>query len=86
LMYYGWRKVDLWQTSSEQNLAELRNREKEFSTSFSNHIEGKDYFLVTAMGQWKNQPTLQKTLNENYPLIAEGDGYLLFDLAHPLTP
>lgn len=86
LMYYGWRKVTLWQTSSEQNLAELRDREKEFSTSFSNRIEGKDYFLVTAMGQWKSQPTLQKTLTENYPLIAEGDGYLLFDLAHPLTP
>lgn len=86
LMYYGWRKVDLWQTSGEQNLAELRDREKEFSTSFTNHIEGKDYFLVTAMGQWKNQPTLQKTLNDNYPLIAEGDGYLLFDLAHPLSP
>ncbi|MBN1537144.1 MAG: glycosyltransferase family 39 protein [Anaerolineales bacterium] len=86
LMYYGWRKVDLWQTSSEQDLAELRGREKEFSTRFSNKIEGKDYFLVTAMGQWKNQPTLQKTLTNNYPLIAEGDGYLLFDLAHPLTP
>jgi hypothetical protein len=86
LMYYGWRKVTLWQTSSEQNLAELRNREKEFSTSFSNRIEGKDYFLVTAMGQWKSQPTLQKTLTENYPLIAEGDGYLLFDLVHPLSP
>ncbi len=86
LMYYGWRKVSLWQTSSEQNLAELRNREKDFSASFSNHIEGKDYFLVTAMGQFKTQTTLQKTLYDNYPLIAEGDGYLLFDLAHPLTP
>lgn len=86
LMYYGWRKVTLWQTSSEQNLAELRNREKEFSSIFSNHIEEKDFFLVTAMGQWKNQPTLQNTLYDNYPLIAEGDGYLLFDLAHPLAP
>ncbi len=86
LMYYSWRKVDLWQTSGEQNLAELRNREKDFSTSFTNHIEGKDYFLVTAMGQFKTQTTLQKMLYDNYPLIAEGDGYLLFDLAHPLTP
>lgn len=86
LMYYGWRRVDLYPSSSEQELAELRGREKEFLKSFTKRIDDKDYFLVTAMGQLNNQPDLKQLLYDRYPLIAKGDGYLLFDLTHPKTP
>jgi len=86
LMYYGWRRVDLYPSSSEQELAELRGREKEFMKSFTKRIDDKDYFLVTAMGQLNNQPDLKQLLYDRYPLIAKGDGYLLFDLTHPKTP
>jgi len=85
-MYYGWRRVDLYPSSSEQELAELRGREKEFMKSFTKRIDDKDYFLVTAMGQLNNQPDLKQLLYDRYPLIAKGDGYLLFDLTHPKTP
>jgi len=84
LMYYGWRKVTLWQTSGEQELAALRGREKDFETTFANRLDGMDYFLVTALNQFEAQPQLKKTLYENYPLLAEGKGYLIFDLTHPL--
>jgi len=84
LMYYGWRKVTLWQTSGEQELAALRGREKDFETTFTNRLEGMDYFLVTALNQFEAQKDLKKALTENYPLIAEGKGYLIFDLTHPL--
>ncbi|GAB4476140.1 MAG: hypothetical protein Kow0088_13720 [Anaerolineales bacterium] len=84
LMYYGWRKVALWQSSGEQELAALRGREKDFETVFSNRLEGMDYFLVTALNQFEAQKSLKKTLYEKYPLIAEGNGYLIFDLKHPL--
>ncbi|MEN6300599.1 MAG: hypothetical protein ABFD51_11940, partial [Anaerolineaceae bacterium] len=86
LMYYGWRRVDLYPPTSEQELAELRGREKEFMKSFTKRIDDKDYFLVTAMGQLNNQPDLKQLLYDRYPLIAKGDGYLLFDLTHPKTP
>jgi hypothetical protein len=84
LMYYGWRKVSLWQSSGEKELAELRGREKDFEVVFTNRLEGMDYFLVTALNQFETQQDLKKALYENYPLIAEGNGYLLFDLNHPL--
>ena len=86
LLYYGWRSVTLWRTSGEQELAELRGWEKEFSDSFSNKIEGTDYFLITAFNQFNSQPQLKETLYNKYPVYAEGNGYLIFDLAHPLTP
>ncbi|PWH16901.1 MAG: hypothetical protein DDG59_08655 [Anaerolineae bacterium] len=84
LMYYGWRKVTLWQTSGEQDLAALRGREKDFETAFTNRLEGMDYFLVTALNQFEAQKDLKNALYEKYPLIAEGNGYLIFDLRHPL--
>ncbi len=84
LMYYGWRKVTLWQTSGEQELAALRGREKDFETTFTNRLDGMDYFLVTALNQFESQEELRNALYEKYPLLAEGNGYLIFDLRHPL--
>lgn len=85
LIYYGWRKVVLWPNRGERNLSELRGISKEFEEFFAKRIEDKSYFLVTAFGQFNDQPDLKQTLNERYPLIAEGDGYLIYDLEHPLS-
>lgn len=86
LMYYGWRKVTLWPTRGEKNLAALRGKSKEFNDFFAKRTEDKSYFLITAFGQFKDQPDLRQTLYDGYPLIAEGDGYLIFDLATPSSP
>lgn len=86
LMYYGWRKVSLWQTRGEQELADLRGREKEFENRFTSQTEGMDYFLITAFKQFDQQVSIKKFLYDNFPVFAEGKGYLIFDLAHPLNP
>ena len=86
LMYYGWRKVTIWPIVGEQALAELRGNNKDFESIFTRRIEGKDYFLITAFNQFNNQPDLKQTLHEKYPVLAEGSGYLIFDLAHPINP
>lgn len=80
LMYFGWRKVDLWPITGEQELAALRGDEKNFEEQFAKRTKGKDYFVITAFGQYNKQPALQQMLTENYRLIAESDGYLVFDL------
>jgi hypothetical protein len=85
LMYYGWRKVVLWPTTGEQNLSALRGSEKKFEENFAKRTEGKDYFLITSFGQFNDQPVLKQTLYEKYPVYAEGDGYLIFSLANPMT-
>lgn len=76
LMLWGWRKVSLWPLST--GLSETRGGEQD-AGDFSALTEGKEYFLVTAFGQLEKQPTLKKTL-EQYPIAAEGDGYVLYDL------
>lgn len=85
-LYYGWRRVTLWRPVGEQELADLRGRGKEFSDSFDSKIEGKDYFLITAFNQFEKQPELQEILYQGYPILAEGNGYIIFDLTRSLEP
>ncbi len=82
LMYYGWRKVTLWPVRGERTLSDLRGSNKEFEEFFAKRTEGKDYFLITAFNQLNDQPDLKQMLEEHYPLAADGDGYLIYDLAN----
>lgn len=84
LMYYGWRKVVLWPNRGEIKLSVLRGSEKEFRDYFSKRVEGKDYFLITAFNQYQDQPALKKILQENFPILAQTNGYIIFDLTQPL--
>ena len=77
LMYFGWRKVNLWPLNTD--LAELKNEDRDTAARFDEITEGNDYFLVTAFGQLNQQPELRKILAE-YPVVAEGDGFILYDL------
>lgn len=83
LMYYGWRKVTLWPNRGEIKLSHLRGSTKEFEEYFRKRTEGKRYFLITAFRQFEEQPALQEILYSRYTLIAEGPGYLIFDLSQP---
>lgn len=83
LMYYGWRKVNLWPPRGEIELAKLRGSEKEFDEYFNKRIEGKKYFLITSFNQFDDQPVLKDTLYDRYPILAESPGYLIFDLTQP---
>ncbi len=84
LMYYGWRKVTLWPNRGELNVAKLRGSEKEFEEYFNKRVEDKSYFLITAFNQFRDQPDLQEYLEKYYPVVAEGVGYLIYDLENPL--
>jgi 4-amino-4-deoxy-L-arabinose transferase-like glycosyltransferase len=80
LMYWGWRKVDLWPITSD--LAQVRNSDRDLSARFADITAGDSYFLVTAFGQLDSQPELRKIL-DGYPVAAQGDGYILYDLRRP---
>ena len=77
LMYWGWRKVDLWPFDTD--LSNVRNAGKDPAAQFAELTAGEDYFLVTAFGQFEHQPVLKKIL-AGYPVAAQGDGYVLYDL------
>ncbi len=77
LMYFGWRKISLWPLAS--GLAEIRGNSISAEKSFAELAADKDYFLVTAFNQLNQQPDLEKILSQ-YPIAAQGDGFVLYDL------
>lgn len=85
LMYYGWRKVKLWPPRGEINLAKLRGSEKDFNSYFEKRIENMKYFVVTAFKQFDDQPVLEETLYERYPVLIDSQGILIFDLSNPYS-
>lgn len=85
LMYYGQRKVSLWPNRGERTLASLRGSSKEFESYFAKRTEGKSYFLITAFNQFNDQPDLKQMLTDNFPLLAEGEGYIIYDLRAPTS-
>ncbi|MCD6401095.1 MAG: glycosyltransferase family 39 protein [Anaerolineales bacterium] len=85
LMYYGWRKVSCFPNSAQQNLSELRgNTGKDFYEMFQEKTKGYDYFVVTSLNQLNKQPLLKSILQENYPALKQGDGFVIYDLRHPV--
>jgi Dolichyl-phosphate-mannose-protein mannosyltransferase len=80
LMYWGWRKVDLWPIAT--NLAAFKNSDRDLAARFSEIAGGDSYFLVTAYGQLESQPELKKIL-DGYTVAAQGEGYTLYDLHQP---
>jgi 4-amino-4-deoxy-L-arabinose transferase-like glycosyltransferase len=84
LMYYGWRKVTLWPNRGEIRLNNLRGSSKEFDEFFAKRTQDKSYFLITAFRQYEDQPVLQQTLSQQYPILAQTPGYIIFDLTRPL--
>ncbi len=80
LMYWGWRRVDLWPLATD--LATVRNSDRDLAARFQAITQGKDLFLVTAFGQLDGQPELKKIL-DGYVVAGQGDGYVLYDLHQP---
>ncbi|MGZ6346869.1 MAG: ArnT family glycosyltransferase [Anaerolineales bacterium] len=79
LMYYGWRKLELWPYVND--LTAAKGAKDDIQSNFADITAGKDYFLVTAFGQLDQQPELKKIL-DGYAVAAQGSGYVLYDLHH----
>lgn len=85
LAYFGWVTPKIWPPLGQQNLRELQGKPAiEVQEWFNKRAGNKDFFLVTMKNQFEKQPELKKLLYNNFPVYAEGDGYLVFDLRNPL--
>ena len=85
LAYFGWVFPKIWPPLGQQNLRELQGKPAiEVQEWFNNRAGNKDFFLVTMKNQFDKQPELKKLLYDNFPVYADGDGYLIFDLRNPL--
>lgn len=87
LNYYGWRGASYyWPGQPDLELSGLRgNPAINTAALFKEVIQGKSYFLVTALGEFEKQPEL-KAILQNYPIYVQGNGWMVYDLTRPKTP
>jgi len=87
LQYWGYTPVKLWPYNADYELHIARggNLAADIRPVFEDLTSGQDYFLVTLFSELDAQPQLKEILNEEYPIVQRGDGYVLFDLKHPIS-
>ena len=83
LAYWGWMKAEIWPSYGDLYQADVRGNQRDIEKLFDEVAAQKAFFLVTDLGDFAKQTDLQMLL-ENYPVLVQGDGYLVYDLQHPL--
>ena len=80
LNYWGWLNVTHFPSAGDLWYQEKRGDPQKFDDVFEKNTKNRDFFLVTDFDEWEKQDDLREYLTEHYPLYAEDDAYLIFDL------
>ncbi|MEW6401822.1 MAG: glycosyltransferase family 39 protein [Chloroflexota bacterium] len=81
LAYWGWKSITSWPNSGDIIYhIDLRQAELDFEERFSELAASKDLFVVTDFDELDLQPVLKDKLYSSYSILAEGEGYVIFDL------
>ena len=86
LEYWGWvMPAGYWPYNGDTAMRQLAGiPTPDFIQEFDEQIQNRKYFLVTDMVEFDQQPELKAMLNANYPVYNQGDGYIIYDLLHPI--
>ncbi len=79
LAYWGWQNITSWPTSGDLRYADERGGIQNLEENFSELASKKDLFLITDFDDFERQTFLAEKLN-TYPIFAEGDGYVIYNL------
>jgi hypothetical protein len=81
LEYWGWVDGSYWPSQMDTNLRLLAGQTTpEFKEEFAKRTADADLFVITSEGELDKQPLLRVYLDEQYPVFAQGDGYLIYNL------
>jgi hypothetical protein len=80
LAYYGGIVVQPW--TKLENLApeNIDLDSASYDEVFAEVMKNFDYFVITRMKDYRKQTDLKNELTENYPVLVEGGGYIIFSL------
>jgi hypothetical protein len=83
LSYYGWYEADYMPDPAELSHRELAGHEGGAIETFKAMAEERDYFLVTLLDDLNKESEFKTFLDQTYPILDQGDGYLIYDLRKP---
>lgn len=80
MAYWGWQYITVWPTHGDLIYRDhLLGAQHDFEKRFDAVAAKKDLFLVTDFTELDLQPFLKERLM-TYPIFAEGDGYVIYDI------
>jgi len=79
LAYWGWQRAANWPSSGDLYQAVVRGNQRDIEKLFAEATASKTLFLVTDLDDFAKQEELRGLL-AGYPLLAQGNGYLIYDL------
>jgi hypothetical protein len=85
LAYWGWQDALIWPNSGDIDYHDARGSTFDAAKRFTRLTAGKTFFLVTDFSELGRQPGLNKLLT-GFPVYDQGNGYVIYDLQHPLSP
>ena len=80
LAYWGMQDVEAWLEDADLNLRELDGRQIDLEQKFAEKVANKDYIVITQMNKLDNQPEIKQLIEQTYPVIAQGDGFVIYDV------
>ena len=80
LNYWGWLNTAHFPSAGDLWYQEKRGNPQEFEEVFDKYAKDRAFFLITDFDEWEKQVELSEYLFANYPVYAEGEGYLIFAL------
>ncbi len=80
MAYWGWKYITSWPTYGDLIYHDdLLGAQRDFEEQFAEITSKKDLFIVTDFTDLNLQPFLKEKLKA-YPIFAEGDGYIIYNL------
>lgn len=80
LEYYAWIMPTIWPTAADQRFQQSAGQPYDGAAEFARIAAQKDFFIAALPGELANQPALTHLLVDRYPILAQGPGYILYDL------
>lgn len=80
LAYWGWMNVSAWTTQEDIELREMAGQIVDLEKAIQTNLSEADYFVVTEMAEFIDQPVLVDFLQENYRKTEDSPSLAIFDL------
>jgi hypothetical protein len=84
LQYWGWRTAAVWPYTGDANYVDIRGGAVSFEELFNGYSSKRDFFLVTDFDELDRQSELRERLFTAYPVLVQGNDFLIFDLQNPI--
>lgn len=79
MAYFGWRSITSMPSYGDFVYSTERGNQKDFEERYKEIFLKKDFFIITDFNDLYRQPLLKEKL-ETYPIFAEDNGYVIYDL------